>query len=601
MKNIIIDNKICNYRMKKRIAIIFAGQIRSNSLSDNYTSDNIIIDSLKEYFLNNEFNEKYDYDVFISTDNINIEKAKLFFGDNLKNIYFYETKWFLNEIEEDIIEYNFFKEKYLKTDFGDYPNHIEALYQYYRIYCGYLLSKDYEKKNNIKYDYYVRIRLDIRLMQDLNSLFDIIETTNKKIIIEHEMLVIISKEFEEIFNFINYYGYFTDDIHTFDSKYSYYVRDFHRVNQDTNNKYVKFSPERQVLDYIEMIIIKNNKNFEEIFLGITYPSFSAMYRGNGNYGYLYNDIDLFKPYQSIEYIKNKICNYRMKKRIAIIFAGQIRSNSLSNNYASDNIILNSLKEYFLNNEFNEKYDYDVFISTEKINIEKAKLFFGDHLKNIYFYETKWFLNEIEEDIIEYNFFKEKYLKTDFGDYPNHIEELYQYYRVYCGYLLSKDYEKKNNIKYDYYVRIRPDSRLMQDLNSLFDIIETTNKKIIFEDEQLWIVSKEFEEIFNFINYYGYFTDEVECFSYKYNLYIKRDNKIGMKKDVKFCSKRQIMDYVELVVNSKKKKIEEVFVGMTYPSFNLLYRGDDNYGYSDYKENKVYEPYHSIEYIKNIYL
>ena len=66
--------------MKKRVGILFSGQIRSNSLNPNYNNDNIILDSISQYFLNSQFKEKYNYDVFISTDNIDVERAKSYFG-----------------------------------------------------------------------------------------------------------------------------------------------------------------------------------------------------------------------------------------------------------------------------------------------------------------------------------------------------------------------------------------------------------------------------------------------------------------------------------------------------------------------------------------
>jgi hypothetical protein len=61
--------------IKKRVAIIYSGQMRTNTLSDNYTSDNIILEATTKYFLNKTFKENYDYDIFFSVDNMNIEKA----------------------------------------------------------------------------------------------------------------------------------------------------------------------------------------------------------------------------------------------------------------------------------------------------------------------------------------------------------------------------------------------------------------------------------------------------------------------------------------------------------------------------------------------
>ena len=72
--------------MKKRVGIIYSGQMRTNSLNPDYTNDNIILEATQKYFLNDEFKNKYDYDVFFSVDIINEEKAKEYFGDNLKNM-----------------------------------------------------------------------------------------------------------------------------------------------------------------------------------------------------------------------------------------------------------------------------------------------------------------------------------------------------------------------------------------------------------------------------------------------------------------------------------------------------------------------------------
>ena len=157
--------------IKKRIAILYSGQMRSNSLSDNYTNDDIILEATKEFFLNEKFNEKYNYDVFFSVDNINIEKTKKFFGEHLKNIHITEINWFMIPIHYQITDYQEIYNKYMEINFENCENHNNALYQYYRLYAAYKLAKDYEIKNNIKYDYYVRIRPDIRLMQYINILF----------------------------------------------------------------------------------------------------------------------------------------------------------------------------------------------------------------------------------------------------------------------------------------------------------------------------------------------------------------------------------------------------------------------------------------------
>ena len=64
---------------KTKIAIMFVGQIRINGLYNNYADDNYILESIQKYLLNDKFIQTFDYDVFISTDNIDIDKCNLFF------------------------------------------------------------------------------------------------------------------------------------------------------------------------------------------------------------------------------------------------------------------------------------------------------------------------------------------------------------------------------------------------------------------------------------------------------------------------------------------------------------------------------------------
>jgi hypothetical protein len=64
----------------KKIAILFTGESRINGLSNNEIITETILDSYKKYFFTDSFIENYDYDIFIITDDINIEKILEFFG-----------------------------------------------------------------------------------------------------------------------------------------------------------------------------------------------------------------------------------------------------------------------------------------------------------------------------------------------------------------------------------------------------------------------------------------------------------------------------------------------------------------------------------------
>lgn len=279
----------------------------------------------------------------------------------------------------------------------------------------------------------------------------------------------------------------------------------------------------------------------------------------------------------------------------------MRANSLNSNYNKDNLILEATSKYFLNDEFKSKYDYDVFFSVDTIDIEKAKEYFGeDRLINVHITETDWTLQPIDNKLLnDYNYYHNEYLKIDFENCEKHINALYQYYRMYSAYNLLKNHQKKTNITYDYLVRIRPDIRLMQDIIPLFNILETTNKEIIAEHEQLIILKYELRDIFKLIKYYGTFKN---CQNNRdiFRHFIKQESDMLSEQICRFCPEKQFIEYLNYIFINKKLIFKEVFTGITYPSYNLLYRGNGIYGYSDYNNHKNdWTPYNNLEYIKKL--
>ena len=276
--------------MKKRVGIIYFGQMRANSLNPNYACDNKILDSTFKYLLNNEFNKKYDYDIFFSTDIIDVEKAKETFGEHLKNINITETTSYLNPIEYLVLPYENFKEKYLKTNFMGCDTHVHILYSYYRMYCCYNLLKNHQKQTGATYDYLIKIRPDSLLMQDTMPLFNILETTNKQIIMEHAHFAIMKYELEDIFKLIEKYGIYNESISI---RYNLYASFLSRTNNFGYDNVMIFSPEKQFTDHIYYTILSKNMDFNESFLGLVYPSFQILYRGNSKYAHINDDHPIY--------------------------------------------------------------------------------------------------------------------------------------------------------------------------------------------------------------------------------------------------------------------------------------------------------------------
>ena len=266
--------------MKKRVAILFSGQMRTNSLNPTF-SDTTILDSLDKYLFNNNFKTTYEYDVFFSVDTIDLDKTKNFFGEHLKNVHLTETDWYMNPVKNTIPEYTFFHDKYLKSNFRNCPSYVYAIYQYYRMYAVYNMCKNYQLEEQIKYDYFVRIRPDIRVMQDIMLLFYRFETSHIKISMEHEQICVVTPELEDMFNLINFYGEYTDPFYSNLDRYKFMTMSGHHQEEDV----MLFSPEKQFVDHVYSLLYKN-KIKDEYFLRINYPSFGLLYRGDNKYGYI---------------------------------------------------------------------------------------------------------------------------------------------------------------------------------------------------------------------------------------------------------------------------------------------------------------------------
>ncbi len=298
----------------------------------------------------------------------------------------------------------------------------------------------------------------------------------------------------------------------------------------------------------------------------------------------------------------------MKKRVAIVISGQMRSNGLNPNFTHDNLILESVEKYFLNEEFKNQYDYDVFISTDQIDINKTQSFFGDHLKNVHIIESDWYMENIEDKPHNYSYYHDKYLNNIanyFNDYPNHIHGLYMFYRMYCAYKMTQHHQKKTNTHYDYFVKLRPDSRLMQNIYPIFELLENSSKYIFMEHDHLVICKKELRDIFDIVEYYGTYKQNINNKKYIYCLHYFKFVEIYSDQVFRFTPEKQFMDHIYYLLMNMNVCFSEAIYAVTYPCFNLLYRTDCTYGHIPdthpiyHEENHIWNnPVHGINYLKN---
>lgn len=250
--------------MKKRVAIIYSGQIRTNSLNPN-PRDNQVLESLQKYLLNDEFKAKYDHDVFISTDDINIEKAYQFFGPALKNIAFWEKGTFLNPISRHVTPHEPLYTRFRNKDFGWLNPYAEQYHQYYRAYLACEMVRDYQAKTEVKYDYFIKLRPDIRLKKNLLPIFEQLDG-GKKAFMEHNLLEIMSFEFFDLLWYLaNFYG-----------EYTQWVGDGHNINGEYPNFCpmdcisIRYASEMQVTNCLYGLMRRKNYDPSEHFFGSDY-------------------------------------------------------------------------------------------------------------------------------------------------------------------------------------------------------------------------------------------------------------------------------------------------------------------------------------------
>ena len=159
-----------NKLKKINIAILITGQSRINPLNNSNNTNNIILERLSMYILNSAFKNNYNYDIFISTDNIDINKSISYFGDNLKNIYCSDNNSYLYPIKTNCKTYNEILHQYSQRDYKGCNSYFNNVFQFYRYYhCNNMVNEYLKNEKNKKYDLYIRFRLDIAFQRDINE------------------------------------------------------------------------------------------------------------------------------------------------------------------------------------------------------------------------------------------------------------------------------------------------------------------------------------------------------------------------------------------------------------------------------------------------
>jgi hypothetical protein len=158
--------------MKKNIIFIFTGTARSSPFSlitENRHME--ILDIYNTYLFTDEFKSLYNYKIYISTDNINLEDAINYFSlENIGNIHLHDTDFYLKNVEKKIEPVEYFLNIFNQQHDEKYIKWTNSIYQFHKILCSYNLFRS----DNIKdCDYIIRLRMDIGISQNILEIIDL--------------------------------------------------------------------------------------------------------------------------------------------------------------------------------------------------------------------------------------------------------------------------------------------------------------------------------------------------------------------------------------------------------------------------------------------
>lgn len=144
-----------------RIAFLISGQSRTNGLGLNPTKHSAILDSWDKYIFTNEFKANYEYDIFITTDNLDVSATLEYFGpDRVKNVHLMDTDYYMKSVTVIPPVSEYLHSYKIPCGFMCYPNMVHQLYKMFD--CFNLM-----KEEGLPYDYIVRLRFDIVLHHDI--------------------------------------------------------------------------------------------------------------------------------------------------------------------------------------------------------------------------------------------------------------------------------------------------------------------------------------------------------------------------------------------------------------------------------------------------
>lgn len=240
---------------KKNVFFLFSGQSRTSPFKKNKRKRCLeILNSYNKYIFTQEFKSKYNYQVFISTDDIHLSDTINYFSKvNIGNIHLLDTNYYYKNICSKIKDVSFYLNSYNKKDFGVCRKYDNSIYQHHKILDCYNMIRNSEQFDNV--DYIVRLRLDIKINKDISSLITKLETnSNLQIILGWDKAAIGKPEIMDCYctGLENNYGNYHYNVII--PKELPVMKDYHIKDK----KRWTYAPERQLFEMLFEYCNNNN-------------------------------------------------------------------------------------------------------------------------------------------------------------------------------------------------------------------------------------------------------------------------------------------------------------------------------------------------------
>ncbi len=253
-----------------------------------------------------------------------------------------------------------------------------------------------------------------------------------------------------------------------------------------------------------------------------------------------------------------------KPKIAFCISGQVRTNSCVSDYDKDTYMEDSWNKYVFNEDLKNNYDYNVFISCDdKININKTKDYFGNHLKNIHIIDndgndTGYYLNEVKNktpnlDLIINNDINNNNLnKMEFHNY------CLQQYKIYDSLKLLQSYSNIHD--YTYIIKLRFDNIIKNKFTDYINYLNNNKKLELYSHWDMIVIGrpKIMEHYFTLLPNYGKYNFTNQRHNMKYGLYGDSNKYYNIKNIISniIAPEQQIAEHIYKYCNDNNLDIDE---------------------------------------------